>query len=74
MSAKPRISAEVPLHARRELLPAVDYSAQLENAAEPELKVVSSKPAPVADPHAKPSDPLAAFMALSEEEKIALFS
>lgn len=73
MSAKSRTAIKAKAHARDELLPSVDYPAPFEQPAEPELKVVSSAPAnPLA--RAKASDPLHAVKALSEEEKIALFS
>jgi hypothetical protein len=55
------------------LLPSVDYPAPFEQAVEAELKVVSSTH-PSAAQRAKASDPLSAVNALSEEEKIALFS
>ena len=67
MSAKPQFQSP------DDLLPSVDYPPAIEQAVKPELKVVSETPPP-AVPRATPGDPLAAIKAMSEEEKIALFS
>lgn len=76
MSAKPKP------HPSDALLPPNEFLAPPESAPPPLLKVVSENPAPIPlelpnfEPARQPAatDPLQAIKAMSEEEKIALFS
>ena len=71
MSAKPQLIET------DELLPAVDYPAPFESAPEPSHKAVREAQLPalaLVTKSDKPSDPLRVIAAMSEEEKIALFS
>jgi hypothetical protein len=67
MSAKPQIASSA------ELLPAVDFPAEVTGLPKQDLKLIDGTQPPAAQPP-KPADPLAAANTMSEEEKIALFS
>jgi len=67
MSAKPQFASPDAL------LPSPDYPAPSTGADTSDLTLGKGAPAPAAQP-AKTSDPLSALKAMTEEEKIALFS
>ena len=73
MSAKPNMSAKPQVLSPDDLLPSVDYPAPFEDTVEHELKIINGTPAPAVQ-RATASNPLAAIKAMSDEEKIALFS
>lgn len=71
--AAPLESTEPQVHSLDGLLPAVDYPAPFEGTMEHEPKVIIGTPSPAVQ-RATASNPLDAIKAMSEEEKIALFS